>query len=181
MSTTPGAPKVSGRKGSPPAPAIGAGVAEELHRALLGASTFFEKALQDRFDAEGITPSQFYLLRTIAASAEGALSPKVLQQSFVRRRNLTETLQRIVRDGLAERIPNPDDGRSVLIALTPQGRQVLQRALHAYRDGLGLLRATPDPGAAVVTLAVLQELTNRLKYELYPELPGGDLDDAAQP
>ena len=123
--------------------------AEHFHRVLLGASTFFEKAHQEFLDEVGLTPSQFYLLRTIGASPGGALSPKELQRSFVRRRNLTETVDRVVRDGLATREPNPEDGRSVLIVLTAQGEDVLKAAVEIYHSALRkLLSPGKDPGRA---------------------------------
>ena len=123
--------------------------AERFHRVLLGASTFFEKAHQEFLDAVGLTTSQFYLLRTIGASPDGALSPKELQRSFVRRRNLTETIDRVVRDGLATREPNPDDGRSVLIELTARGEELLTSAVDIYHLALRkLLTPGKDPARA---------------------------------
>lgn len=158
--------------------------AELLHQALLGASTFLERALQDLLAAESITPSQLYVLRTLGASAGHALSPKALQRSFVRPRNLTETVDRLVRAGLVERRPNPEDRRSVLIAPTERGEQVRARASEVYHEGIvrllgraGLGSLGPGgPGGvaaadAAVVLEVLQRLTTRLRGELYPDLP----------
>ncbi len=123
--------------------------AEHFHRVLLGASTFFEKAHQDFLDGVGLTPSQFYLLRTIGASPNRALSPKELQRSFVRRRNLTETVDRVVRAGLATREPNPNDGRSVLIVLTADGETILATAVDTYHVALQkLLSPAKDPARA---------------------------------
>src|SRR5438876_6438605 len=42
--------------------------------------------------------------------------------------------KRIERRGHAERVPNPDDGRSFLIRLTPEGRRLLDLARPAFRD-----------------------------------------------
>ena len=140
----------SGPSRSPASPAVASArldEAEHFHRVLLGASTFFEKAQQDFLDEVGITPPQFYLLRTIGNAPQRALSPKQLQQSFVRRRNLTETVDRVVRDGLATREPNPEDGRSVLIVLTDTGDEVLRQAVAVYHRGLQKLFSGDDlPG-----------------------------------
>jgi DNA-binding MarR family transcriptional regulator len=43
-------------------------------------------------------------------------------------------VKRLERRGHAERIPNPEDGRSFLIRLTPKGKRLLDRARPAFRD-----------------------------------------------
>jgi DNA-binding MarR family transcriptional regulator len=43
-------------------------------------------------------------------------------------------MKRLERRGHAERIPNPDDGRSFLIRLTPEGQRLLDVARPAFRD-----------------------------------------------
>jgi hypothetical protein len=42
-------------------------------------------------------------------------------------------VRRLERRGHAERLANPDDGRSYLIRLTPAGKQLLNRARPAFR------------------------------------------------
>jgi DNA-binding MarR family transcriptional regulator len=42
--------------------------------------------------------------------------------------------RRLERRGHAERAPNPDDGRSFLIRLTPDGQRLLDRARPAFRS-----------------------------------------------
>jgi DNA-binding MarR family transcriptional regulator len=43
-------------------------------------------------------------------------------------------VKRLERRGHAERVPNPDDGRSFLIRLTPEGQRLLDEARPAFRD-----------------------------------------------
>src|SRR5437867_4321540 len=43
-------------------------------------------------------------------------------------------VKRLERRGHAERVPNPDDGRSFLIRLTRDGQRLLERARPAFRD-----------------------------------------------
>jgi DNA-binding MarR family transcriptional regulator len=43
-------------------------------------------------------------------------------------------VKRLEQRGHAERVPNPDDGRSFLIRLTPKGKRLLERARPAFRD-----------------------------------------------
>ncbi|HEX7310136.1 MAG TPA: MarR family winged helix-turn-helix transcriptional regulator [Gaiellaceae bacterium] len=43
-------------------------------------------------------------------------------------------VKRLEQRGHAERVPNPNDGRSFLIKLTPKGKRLLDRARPAFRD-----------------------------------------------
>jgi DNA-binding MarR family transcriptional regulator len=43
-------------------------------------------------------------------------------------------VKRLERRGHAERVPNPQDGRSFLIRLTPKGKRLLDRARPGFRD-----------------------------------------------
>jgi len=43
-------------------------------------------------------------------------------------------VKRLEERGHAERVPNPSDGRSFLIRLTPKGKRLLDRARPAFRD-----------------------------------------------
>ncbi len=50
---------------------------------------------------------------------------------------VTRKVQQLERDGLVVRHGDPEDGRAVLIGLTPAGRQTLERVLEARRSWLG--------------------------------------------
>jgi DNA-binding MarR family transcriptional regulator len=52
---------------------------------------------------------------------------------------LRDNIQRLVDRGLAERRPNPDDGRSYHLVVTPRGHDVLDRAGEALRRAYELL------------------------------------------
>ncbi len=45
--------------------------------------------------------------------------------------SVTTMIQTLERDGLVRRVPNPDDARSHLAELTPQGRRLARRAVEA--------------------------------------------------
>ena len=111
----------------------------EFHRALLAASNFVEKAMGRILANAGLTPPQFYILVAISQAQNLAVTPKLIHQSFIHRVNLTETIDRMERDRLVERIPNPEDGRSVLVRLTPHGLEQLHRAQRDYEAGIAQL------------------------------------------
>jgi DNA-binding MarR family transcriptional regulator len=59
------------------------------------------------------------------------------------------------RSGLAERRPSPDDGRVVLVALTPAGAGYLRARRQARAERLaGLIRMLPADQAAALAAAV---------------------------
>ena len=54
--------------------------------------------------------------------------------------SVTSTIDRLERDGLVARNPNPDDRRATLVQLSPDGRALLDQAtasLEAVRWGMG--------------------------------------------
>ena len=85
---------------------------------------------------------------------------------------LRDNIQRLVDRGLAVRVPNPDDGRSYLLAITQHGESVTRAAdpalLQAYLD---LERKLPRPLAEYERL--LDELNDALHGVLAGEPPGG--------
>jgi DNA-binding MarR family transcriptional regulator len=53
---------------------------------------------------------------------------KIGQRLMVHPTSVTNIVQRLVRQGLVERDPNPADGRGMLASITPQGRKVMEAA-----------------------------------------------------
>jgi DNA-binding MarR family transcriptional regulator len=88
------------------------------------------------------------------------------------RSGLTRLVDRLQRDGLVERRPDPEDARGLFTVLTDQGRAALRSATRVHLTGVSTLfidRLEPDE------LAELQRLMNKLDPD--PEL--GPLPDAA--
>ncbi len=72
--------------------------------------------------------------------------------------NVTGIVDRLVKQGLAERRPVPGDRRAVLVRLTPRGHLVMERAIPRHRRDLqALLSCVPAED-----LARLRELLGRL-------------------
>ena len=123
----------------------------------------------------GLTFARYEALVLLAFSRRGALPLRVIgERLMVHPTSVTNTVDRLERDGLVRRRPNPRDGRGILAEITPGGREVVTRAtadLMAVRFGMAgydpaelgelftLLRGlrvsagdfTPEPGAAAVS------------------------------
>jgi MarR family transcriptional regulator for hemolysin len=78
------------------------------------------RALERRLAPIGLAPAHMPVLLALEA---GPLPQKALAaRANVEQPTMTATLNRMERDGLIERLPNPEDGRSSLVALTPLAR-----------------------------------------------------------
>jgi DNA-binding MarR family transcriptional regulator len=95
------------------------------------------RALVRHFDARlrpfGFAMSHLPVLRSLApgrsmSQTELALAARVEQPT------MAETLARMVRDGVAEREPNPKDGRGTLVSLTRRSRARLPKARAALME-----------------------------------------------
>ena len=72
-------------------------------------------------------------------------------------------VDRLVKDGLARRLPNPDDGRAVRLELTAAGRRTAERVqaarAAALADALGGLTGAQRAALGELAAAVLGEVT----------------------
>ncbi|WEK04263.1 MAG: MarR family transcriptional regulator [Candidatus Devosia phytovorans] len=77
----------------------------------------------------GLTPAHMPVLMALEA---GDMTQKAIaQQAAVEQATMTATLNRMERDGLVIRRPNPQDGRSMLVSLTPLARGKLPQVAQA--------------------------------------------------
>lgn len=87
------------------------------------AARLFVRALDRRLAPLGLTPAHMPVLLALEA---GPQPQKMLaERAGVEQPTMTATLARMERDNLVERHPNPDDGRSMLVSLTPLAREKL--------------------------------------------------------
>jgi DNA-binding MarR family transcriptional regulator len=62
----------------------------------------------------------------------------------VRRTTVRDAVGRLIEQGHVEERPNPDDGRSTLLVLTPAGQEIFDRGLPAFIRVLNALDAALD-------------------------------------
>jgi DNA-binding MarR family transcriptional regulator len=75
----------------------------------------------------GLTFARFELLRLLAFTRRGVLPVgKIGERLQVHPASVTNAVQRLEEAGLVERRANPDDGRSVLAEITPDGRELVE-------------------------------------------------------
>ena len=88
-------------------------------------------ARRQAFEAHDLEPWEFDVLAALRREGPPyALSPgRLLQVTLVTSGTMTNRIDRLEAMGLVERVPDPDDGRSVRVILTADGRQRVDDAL----------------------------------------------------
>lgn len=131
------------------------GILAQLSRAL------FEARLP-----EGLTVPHFSVLNHLVRLGDGA-TPLALARAFqVPKTTMTHTLSGLEARGLVELAPNPRDGRSKLVRLTPAGRRFRDDAIASLAGDLAEVRRR-FPRAAVERilpdLAMLRAEMDRMR------------------
>ena len=73
----------------------------------------------------GLTFARYELLMLLHFSSRGSMPVKKASARLqVHSTSVTSAVDRLERDGLVRRVPNPEDGRGVLVELTAAGRRV---------------------------------------------------------
>jgi DNA-binding MarR family transcriptional regulator len=89
----------------------------------------------------GLTFARYEALVLLSFSRDGALPMSLIgQRLMVHPTSVTNTIDRLEKQALVVRRPNPRDGRGTLAEITPAGREVMQRAtadLMTAEFGLG--------------------------------------------
>ena len=82
----------------------------------------------------GLNSSTFDVLATLRRSgAPYRLSPSDLMATMmVTSGTMTNRIDQLEKQGLVERLPNPDDRRGLIVALTPKGLALVDKAVAAH-------------------------------------------------
>jgi DNA-binding MarR family transcriptional regulator len=112
------------------------------------AQAYIDPALDAVFAEHGLTRGSWDVLAALRRVGEPyRLTPTELYRALMRTSGaITHTLHRLEYAGLVERLLNPEDGRSLYVALTPQGVQLADTVapLHLDNERRLLAGLTPD-------------------------------------
>lgn len=102
----------------------------------------------------GLTFPRYEMLMLLVFSRRGALPLSAAgKRLMVHPTSITNTVDKLERDGFVERIPHPEDRRMVLAAITPDGRDIAKQATAALEDiGFGV----GDVDTRAVTRALVE-------------------------
>jgi DNA-binding MarR family transcriptional regulator len=124
------------------------------------------KRMIDAALAAAELPAEDYPLYVLVG-AEGPWTPTGLSRRLeMPLSTMLFRLGRLERRGHAERVPNPDDGRSYLIRLTEEGQRLLGEARPAFRDYALAVEGRLGSQRVDVLRAALGELRDAVAAEL---------------
>ncbi|AWB49711.1 MarR family transcriptional regulator [Gemmobacter aquarius] len=116
------------------------------------------RALVEQRLPDGFQWSQFAVLNHLYLAGEGQ-TPVALARTFeVPKTSMTHTLIVLEKHGLVRIEPNPRDGRSKLVWLTPKGRTLRSVAVTALAPELAALAARVDGDALAPLRAAIAHL-----------------------
>ena len=97
-------------------------------RAYLRANRELTVAFDRDLQAVGISLPEYELLSMLSEGPSGQMRMSTLAELIVQSRSrVTHTAARLERRGWVKRTPAPDDGRGVLLRLTDEGREAIER------------------------------------------------------
>lgn len=101
----------------------------------------------------GLSFARFEMLRLLAFTREGRMPmASAIARLQVHPASITNTVDRLSRDGLVQREPHPADGRAAMISLTPDGRDRVELATPALNDVFAELGLTEDDTLQLVRI-----------------------------
>lgn len=91
---------------------------------------YLERSVNAALKRHGLTLGQFDILATLRRhGVKGGLTPgQLLRSVMLSSGGMTARLDQLARTGLIVRRPNPQDRRTVVVELTPKGRQIIDAA-----------------------------------------------------
>lgn len=103
----------------------------------LARTGLFLEALQRECLAEhGLAFTEYSVLRLLQRAPERRLAPSTLAEKIVCTTGaMTKLVDRLQRNGLVARAPDPVDRRGVLVEITQKGIEVADQAAYTYRVG----------------------------------------------
>jgi DNA-binding MarR family transcriptional regulator len=109
-------------------------------------SKYLNRRIAAVFRKHGLHDGEFDLLATLYRSGQPqGLTPNALRHAAVLSSGaMTNRLDRLEAAGLIQRVPNPDDRRSLLIRLSNEGQAVLLGCLDEYLATLHRMQAPLD-------------------------------------
>jgi DNA-binding MarR family transcriptional regulator len=133
-------------------------------------SRFLEQSIAEVLGRYGLNEPQFAVLAALRrAGPPHCLSPTDLYNSLlVSSGAMTNRLRRLEVAGLVKRMPDPDDGRGLLVALTAEGHRVIDEAAGAHTANEHRLLAALAPSDRELLVDLLRRLLLQFEDHLQP-------------
>lgn len=146
----------------------------EAFAALRWAGKLTHQVMERWAEKQGLSEGRLQLLFRLRHKAPGGVPlGEIAEMMNVSPRNITGLIDNLERDGLVVRVPDPDDRRSVLAALTDEGRRRIDATWRASIE-----QQTPwTSGMSREELVQLRHLCLRIVENMQQRLDKGFKDD----
>jgi DNA-binding MarR family transcriptional regulator len=123
-------------------------------------ASLFQQAYAPEFEAAGLNAGDYGVLVALRrAGAPFRLTPTELaRQRMMTSGGMTPVIDRLEREGLVQRLPNPADRRGSLVELTRAGRRKVDAAMARHADAEHRLVEHLDPREREQLAALLRKL-----------------------
>lgn len=106
-------------------------------RAYLRGSRELAVALDKDLAEHGVSLPEYELVSMLSEAPQGRQRMSALADFIVQSRSrVTHTASRLEKRGWVERIPAPDDGRGVVLCLTPAGREMIESLAQVHVESV---------------------------------------------
>ncbi|OWU70581.1 MarR family winged helix-turn-helix transcriptional regulator [Marinibacterium profundimaris] len=99
---------------------------DQLSYLIASANRRIETELEERLRPGGVPIEQFRILEVLSENEPCAMG-EIARRSLIDPATLTKIIDRMVRDNLVYRAPDPDDRRKVLILTAAEGKALYKR------------------------------------------------------
>ncbi len=138
-------------------------------------AAYLDAAVNARLADHGLTRGSWDVLASLRrAGPPYRLSPTQLYRALMRSSGaMTHRLARLERAGLVRRVPDPNDGRGMLVELTRKGVALVDRVAPVHLDNEGALLEALSEGEREKLADVLRKLLRGFEREQPVPPPSG--------
>lgn len=110
----------------------------------------------------GLTPAQFDIVATLG-NTPGMSFKELGEKTLITKGTLTGVVDRLEAQRLVRRSASPEDGRSMIVSLTPAGERLFEKVFPAHLGHLRQALGGLDAGRLARIEAALRELRGALE------------------
>ena len=132
--------------------------ASTLVSSFLETADAVEARLEAAVSPMGLSLAKLGLLHHLAEAKEPLPLSELAEHQNCVRSNITQLVDRLEKEGLVRRRPDPQDRRSIRAALTPAGEQAYQKAKRALAEEQRAIVDSLSSGDAASLRGVLEQL-----------------------
>jgi len=150
--------------------------AAEVAANLIRVAADFETQVERRIrDIAGLSTSGQQTLAILEGAGEPLAAHVIAERLLVRSASMTSLLDTLEGRGVIERRPHPTDRRKILVHLTDQGREIVDKtlpALHAIFTAAIRDLSEPDREQLIASLTILRTSLHELAEQPAPTSKG---------